>query len=97
MMCCSPSGYIIFSLRKLKFYGGRGPDNPNNRFFKHVVTFALDHGNIEKHLERIKRIETFLDLYGWKGIHFSTALKMFDTNNKLSPSMFFFNREIVME
>lgn len=26
-------------------------------FFKYVVTFALDHGNIGKHLERIRRIE----------------------------------------
>ena len=40
MMCYPPSGYIIFSLRKLIFYGGRGPgsgcedwgpDNPNTR------------------------------------------------------------------
>ena len=31
MLCFPPSGYIIFSLRKLKFYGGRGPgpDNPS--------------------------------------------------------------------
>ena len=26
MMCYPPSGYIIFSLRKLKFYGGREQD-----------------------------------------------------------------------
>ena len=41
MMCYSPSGYVIFSVRKLKFYGdrelrvgceGRGPDNPNTHF-----------------------------------------------------------------
>ena len=25
-MCYPPSGYIIFSLTKLKFYGGQGPD-----------------------------------------------------------------------
>lgn len=46
MVCYSPSGYMIFSLRKLKSYegwgleargwgpdiraGGWGPDNPNN-------------------------------------------------------------------
>ena len=29
MMCYPPSGYIIFSLRELKFYGGRAPNNPN--------------------------------------------------------------------
>ena len=92
-MCCSPSGYIIFSLRKLKFYRGRWPDNPNNRFFKYVVTFALDHGNIEKHLERIKRIETFLDLHEWKGIHFSTALKMFDTAANYRPQCSFLTEQ----
>ena len=27
-MCCTPSGYIILTLRKLKFYEDRGPDNP---------------------------------------------------------------------
>ena len=39
MMCHTPSGYIIFSLKKVKFYGDwgsgigfecRGPDNPKN-------------------------------------------------------------------
>ena len=30
-MCYLPSGCIIFSLRKLKFYGGQGPDNSNTR------------------------------------------------------------------
>ena len=25
MMCCPTSGYIIFGLRKLKFYGDPGP------------------------------------------------------------------------
>ena len=35
-MCFPPTGYIVFSLKKLKFYGGRGPDmragdrGPNN-------------------------------------------------------------------
>ena len=33
MMYCTPPGYIIFSLRKLKFYEGRiwGPDKPKTR------------------------------------------------------------------
>ena len=38
-MCYHPSGYVIFSLRKLKFYwgwglgaGGRVSDNPNTRY-----------------------------------------------------------------
>ena len=26
MMCHPPTGYIMFSLRKLKYYGDRGPD-----------------------------------------------------------------------
>ena len=28
------SGYIIFNLRKLKFYGGRGLDNPNIQIYQ---------------------------------------------------------------
>ena len=43
-MCYPPSGYIAFSLRKLKFYGGRGteaggrgPDNPNTRWKISIV------------------------------------------------------------
>ena len=32
MTCCTPSGYIIISLRNLKFYEGRGPDNPNAHY-----------------------------------------------------------------
>ena len=42
-MCYHPSGYIIFSLRKSKFYwgrspgaGGRGPDNPKTRILRKV-------------------------------------------------------------
>ena len=41
-MCYTPLGYIIFSLKNLKFYEGwgtrtgyesRGPDNPKARYF----------------------------------------------------------------
>ena len=28
-MCYPPTGYLMFSLKKLKFYGIRGPDDPN--------------------------------------------------------------------
>ena len=34
MMCYAPTGYIMFSLKKLKFCGRRGPDNPNTQFEK---------------------------------------------------------------
>ena len=37
-MCYHPSSYIIFSLRKLKFYWDRGPDNPNTL---HNITFVF--------------------------------------------------------
>ena len=30
-MRCTPSDYIILSLRKSKFYEGRGPDNPKTQ------------------------------------------------------------------
>ena len=29
MMCYPPTGYIMFSLKKLNFYGARGPDKSN--------------------------------------------------------------------
>ena len=32
MMCYPPTGYIMFSLKKLKFYGRRRPDNSNTQF-----------------------------------------------------------------
>ena len=32
MMCYPRTGYILFSLKKLKFYGGRRADNPNTQF-----------------------------------------------------------------
>ena len=43
-MCYTPSGYIILSLRKLKFYedrgpgaGGRATDNPNTHLGIHYT------------------------------------------------------------
>ena len=32
MMCYPLTGCIMFSLKKLKFYADRGPDNPNTQF-----------------------------------------------------------------
>ena len=57
MVCCTPSGYIIFSLRKLKFYEGWGPeagsresdmramgrwaDNPKTQIYKARKYFSV--------------------------------------------------------
>ena len=41
MMCYPPTGYIVFSLKKLKFYGGRGPGNPNT-LFKHLCSLLFE-------------------------------------------------------
>ena len=60
-MCYPPLGYIIFSLRKLKFYGGRGPDmragdqgpdNPNTRSFvvRKQLTYCLSEAVTRKSL-----------------------------------------------
>ena len=68
MMCYHPSGCIIFSLRKLKFYwgrgpdmrvGGRGPDNPNtlrNYILKNHQSFE---NLLKKHFSRNKKYNNF--------------------------------------
>ena len=72
-MCCTPSGYIIFSLRKSIFYEGRGlragyegrgPDNPKNR---------KEHNIIERTCKRHKLI-----FFGTSEIVFNAFLSSLD-------------------
>ena len=37
MMCYPPAGYIMFSLKKLKFYGGRVTQTPADKVFLNEI------------------------------------------------------------
>ena len=43
MMCYPPTGYIMFSLKGLKFYGGWGPDNPNTQIKQLSPAILVSH------------------------------------------------------
>ena len=68
-MCYTPSGYIIFSLRKLKFYGSQGPDMrgggritqapARKPFYLHRYFFSIRlNTHIQKNERIIKRRQT---------------------------------------
>ena len=41
-----------------------------DKFFQYDITVALDHGEIGKHPERIKKIKPFINKYNWKWINY---------------------------
>ena len=51
------------------------PKTKDNKCFQYSVTVALNHQNIENHLERISNIEPFIDQYNWKDINFPAGIK----------------------
>ena len=59
--------------------------NDDNNCFQYAITVALNHQNIENHLERISNIEPFINQYNWKDIDFPSHQKdwkKFEQNNK---------------
>ena len=59
--------------------------NKDDKYFQYSIAAALNHQNIENHLERISNIEPFIDQYNSKGIEFPAGKKdwkRFERNNK---------------
>ena len=56
----------------------------DNKCFQYAVTVALNHKEIEKHTERIKKFKPFINKYKWEGINFPSEKdnwKTFEKNN----------------
>ena len=80
------------SLKKLKSYikspewlinkrATINPKNKDNKCFQYSITVVLNHQNIE----RISKIEPFINQYNWEGIDFPAGIKdwkKFERNNK---------------
>ena len=61
------------------------PKNYDDNCFQYAITVALNHQNIEIHLERISNIEPFINQYNWEGIDFPSQQidwKKFEQNNR---------------
>ena len=57
----------------------------NNNCFQYAITAALNYRNIGYHLERISKLESFINNYNWKDIEFPSHSKdwrKFECNNK---------------
>ena len=57
----------------------------DNNCFQYAITAALNHQNIDCHLERISKIKPFINNYNWKDIEFPSHSKdwrKFECNNK---------------
>ena len=58
----------------------------NNNCFQYPITAALNYRNIGHHLERISKLEPFINNYNWKDIEFPSHSKYwrkFECNNKV--------------
>ena len=42
----------------------------DDKCFQYAVTVALNHEEIEKHPQKIKKIKPFIDKYNWQGINY---------------------------
>ena len=51
------------------------PKNKDNKCLQYSIVAALNHQNIENHLEGISDIGIFIDQYNWKGIEFPAGIK----------------------
>ena len=61
------------------------PKIRDHNLFQYSTIVALNHQNIESHLERISNIQPFIDQYNWEGIEFPAGIKdwkKFERNNK---------------
>ena len=59
--------------------------NNDNKCFQYATTLVLNFNNIDKHPQRISKIEPFIDNYNWNDINFRTAKEdwnKFELNNK---------------
>ena len=55
-------------------YKGVTINSKNNNCFQYAITAALNH-NIDHHLERISKLEPFINKYHWKDIEFPSHAK----------------------
>ena len=42
----------------------------NNKCLQYTVTVGLNHEEIKRNPQRMKKIESFIDKYNWEGINF---------------------------
>ena len=59
--------------------------NNDNKCFQYATTLALNHDKINKHPQRISRINPFVENYNWNDINFPATKKdwnRFEVNNK---------------
>ena len=51
------------------------PKNNDDKSFQSAITVVLNHQNIKNNLERLTKIEPFINQYNWKEINFSLRRK----------------------
>ena len=61
------------------------PKNKDNKCFQYAIIAAINYQNIDCHLERISKLEPFINNYNWKDIEYLSHFKdwrKFECNNK---------------
>ena len=61
------------------------PKNNNGKCFQYAITVGLNHKQIKKDLQRMRKIKPFFNQYNWKEKHFLSNKKdwkIFESNNK---------------
>ena len=54
----------------------------DNISFEYAVTLVLNHKEIKKEPQRIKKIKTFINKYNWEGINFLSEENDLDENSE---------------
>ena len=57
-------------------------DRKDNISFEYAVTLVLNHKEIKKEPQRIKKIKTFINKYNWEGINFLSEENDLDENSE---------------
>ena len=94
MMCYPTSGYILLSLTKLKFYGGRGSDvgaggwGPDNPYTPPQITFGNSGQKCMQKKINVSFCLRFHDLFDFPQIFCPTSFVkiFFACNSSRSPS-----------
>ena len=53
-------------------------DKKGNKYFQYVVAVALNHEEIKKDPQEITKMKTFINIYNWDGISYSSEKKLLE-------------------
>ena len=98
MISNEANNYYYFAIKNLSelnssgwLRGKKDPIIKNDNSFQNALDDALDQQNIEKHPERLSKLQPYINKYNWEGVDFPAGPKewqKFERNNKTIAQLF---------